>query len=204
MVYTYKNCQQVIRFSAINKFTGKGERTMEEKKSALLVIDMQLGPIWNTYKKEETFKVIQQMISKAEAEGVDIFYIQYEDPKNDMLKKGTPFWQFAPGITPREKDVIIQKNAADSFYETKLHEELQNRRITHLTVVGVRTEYCVDTTCRRALSLGYQVTLIAEGHTTVDDVFPAQQIIEHHNSNLSKLSTPDNKIVVLPSSEHIF
>ncbi|WP_182480673.1 cysteine hydrolase family protein [Peribacillus asahii] len=177
---------------------------MREKKSALLVIDMQLGPIWNTYKKEEVFKVIQQMISKAEAKGVSIFYIQYEDPENEMLKKGSPFWQFAPGITPREEDVIIQKYAADSFYETNLDEELQKREITDITVVGVRTEYCVDTTCRRALSLGYQVTLIADGHTTVDDVFPAKQIIEHHNTNLSKMSTPDCKIVVIPCSEHAF
>ncbi|SOC25301.1 nicotinamidase-related amidase [Ureibacillus xyleni] len=175
---------------------------MIEKKSALLVIDMQLGPIWNTYKQEEVFKVVQKMIAKAEADGVHIFYIQFEDL--DMLKKGTPFWQFAPGIAPREQDVIIQKQAADSFYQTKLHEELQKQCITDLSIVGVRTEYCIDTTCRSALSLGYQVTLIEDGHTTVDDVLRAEQIIKHHNVNLSKLSTPDAKIRVIPLSEHIY
>lgn len=177
---------------------------MGKKSSALLVIDMQLGPIWGTYKQEETIGIVRQLISKAEAGGIDIFYIQYEDPQNDMLKKGTPFWQFAPGITPREEDVIIHKQAADSFYQTNLHEELQKRGITDLTIVGVRTDYCVDTTCRVALSLGYQVTLIEDGHTTVDAVLPAQQIIQHHNSNLSKLSTPDCKIVVTPANEHAF
>ncbi|WP_301285903.1 isochorismatase family protein [Lysinibacillus endophyticus] len=74
----------------------------------------------------------------------------------------------------------------------------------NITVVGVRTEYCVDTTCRRALSLGYQVTLIADGHTTIDDILPAKQIIEHHNINLSKLSAADCKIAVVSSSEHVF
>lgn len=177
---------------------------MKEKKSALIVIDMQLGPIWGTYKQEETMAVVRQMISKAEAEGVDIFYIQYEDPQNHMLKKGTPFWQFAPGITPRTMDVIIPKQAADSFYQTNLHEELQKRNITDLTIIGVRTDYCVDTTCRAALSLGYQVTLIEDGHTTVDDVLSAEQIIKHHNSNLNKLNTPNGKIVVTPSNEHTF
>ncbi|MCM3569266.1 cysteine hydrolase family protein [Neobacillus mesonae] len=175
---------------------------MGEKNSALIVIDMQLGPIWGTYKQEETMKVIRQMISKAEAEKIDIFYIQYEDPQSDVLKKGTQFWQFAPGITPRKQDVIIPKQAADSFYQTLLHDELKKRGITHLTVVGVRTEYCIDTTCRAALSLGYQVTLIEDGHTTVDDTLTAEQIIKHHNTNLSKVSTPHSKLVVIPSNEY--
>ncbi|MFT4413650.1 cysteine hydrolase family protein [Fredinandcohnia humi] len=173
---------------------------MERKNTALLVIDLQLGPIWGTYKQEETIEVIQRVISKAETTNIPIFYIQYEDPQNDVMKKGTQFWQFAPGITPRKEDVIISKQAADSFYQTNLHEELQKQNITDLTIVGVRTDFCIDTTCRAALSLGYQVTLIEDGHTTVDDVLPAEQTITHHNSNLRKLSTPDCKIVVIPST----
>jgi nicotinamidase-related amidase len=47
------------------------------------------------------------------------------------------------------------------------------------------TQFCVDTTCRRAVSLGYDVTLIADGHMTSDtDDLTFEQIIAHHNAVL--------------------
>ncbi|MCM3766915.1 cysteine hydrolase family protein [Neobacillus niacini] len=174
---------------------------MEDKRSALLVIDVQVGPMWGTYKKDETFVVIQTMISKAEQENVPIFYIQFEGPENDLLERGSQFWQFAPGITPRKEDIVIHKRGADSFFQTELQEELHQHNITHLFVVGVRTEYCIDTTCRAALSLGFDVTLIADGHTTVDECIPAEQIIYHHNNVLSRVSTPERRIMVQSSNE---
>jgi len=43
----------------------------------------------------------------------------------------------------------------------------------------------VDTTCRRAFSLGYQVTLVADAHSTWDDqACTAAQIVAHHNEVL--------------------
>lgn len=121
-----------------------------------------------------------------------------------MLERGTQFWQFAPGITPREQDIVIHKRAADSFYQTELQEELQNRGVTNLVVVGVRTEFCIDTTCRAAISQGFDVTLVEDGHTTVDGVYPAEQIINHHNSTLRGVKTPEYQIVVVKADEVIF
>ncbi|NMC12554.1 MAG: hypothetical protein GYA34_06690 [Chloroflexi bacterium] len=43
----------------------------------------------------------------------------------------------------------------------------------------------MDTTCRRAYSLGYDVTLIKDAHSTWNtDVLEAPQIIAHHNQVL--------------------
>jgi nicotinamidase-related amidase len=54
-----------------------------------------------------------------------------------------------------------------------------------LVVAGIQTEYCVDTTCRRAYSLGYDVTLVQDGHSTWDTPdLCAPQIIAHHNRTL--------------------
>jgi aminoglycoside 6'-N-acetyltransferase len=40
----------------------------------------------------------------------------------------------------------------------------------------------VDTTCRRAFGLGYDVTLAADAHGTWDDeTLTAAQIVAHHN-----------------------
>jgi nicotinamidase-related amidase len=84
------------------------------------------------------------------------------------------------------EDVIIHKTAADAFFKTNLEEELNKREITHLVICGLQTELCVDTTCRRAVSMGYHVTLASDTHSTWDSrELTAQQIINHHNQVLS-------------------
>ncbi|WP_425341255.1 isochorismatase family protein [Brevibacillus borstelensis] len=57
-----------------------------------------------------------------------------------------------PGDLATYRDVVIAKQATDAFYQTPLKEEWKKRGITHLVIAGARTEYCVDTTCRSAIS----------------------------------------------------
>ena len=59
------------------------------------------------------------------------------------------------------------------------------RGIHKLIIAGIQTEFCVDTTTRRAYSLGYQVTLVQDAHSTWDtENITAAQIIAHHNLTL--------------------
>lgn len=177
---------------------------MQEEKVALLVMDVQFGPLWGTYKKEETLRVIEKLIAKAEKEKIPIIYTQHEELPGGFLERGSPFWQFEQGISPQSEDTIIYKQATDAFYHTPLKDELRKREITNLVVVGARTEYCVDTTCRAAIALGFHVTLVKDGHTTVDGVIPADTIIKHHNHHLNTVATPSTKISVIPSDQIVF
>ena len=82
-------------------------------------------------------------------------------------------------------DVVVQKRHPDSFQGTTLRQELASRTIERLVITGIQTEYCVDTTCRRAYSLGYDVTLVKDAHSTWDsDHLTASQVIAHHNDVL--------------------
>jgi nicotinamidase-related amidase len=57
-----------------------------------------------------------------------------------------------------------------------------------LVICGMHTEFCVDTTTRRALALGFAVTLIADAHTTAGNrTLSPQQVIAHHNETLSSI-----------------
>jgi len=52
-------------------------------------------------------------------------------------------------------------------------------------LAGIQSEICVDTTCRRAFSMNYKVTLAGDSHSTWDSKnLKAQQIIDHHNQVL--------------------
>jgi nicotinamidase-related amidase len=154
------------------------------------VIDVQLGmfesplipPVHNA---DKLLSVISSAIAHAREAGVQVIYIQHCGGKGHPLQEGTPQWQIHPAIRPSSGDPIVKKRFPDSFQETELQELPQSSSIGRLFVVGIQTDFCVDTTCRRAFSLGYDVGLVEDGHSTWDnEVLTAAQIIAHHNRTL--------------------
>ncbi|NBI29702.1 cysteine hydrolase family protein [Chengkuizengella marina] len=158
-----------------------------KNKSALLIIDVQVimftfdgGSLYNGGK---VLQNIHELLTKARYSKIPVFFVQHTETPN--LIEGKEGWPIHPRIKPLENEMVIQKSTCDSFYKTDLHEKLQEQGIESLIIVGMQTDFCVDTTCRRAFSLGYNNKLIADGHSTFDTkVLKAEQIIEHHNSVL--------------------
>jgi nicotinamidase-related amidase len=66
---------------------------------------------------------------------------------------------------------------------------------------GVATDYCVDATARSALSHGFDVDLLDDGHTTLDDEtgLAASQIIAHHNAVLAASTHPGGRLRLIAS-----
>lgn len=155
---------------------------------AVLVIDIQLGNFASNpvHKADELLAKTKSLIQKARASRVPIIYIQNNGGKGDPDEYGSEGWKMHPSIAPIEGDVVFQKKTPDSFNGTPLDKELKSKGIRDLVIVGLQTEYCIDTTCRRAFSLGYNVTLVKDAHSTWDTpILSAEQIIEHHNRVLS-------------------
>jgi len=99
-------------------------------------------------------------------------------------------------------DYRIRKSTPDSFLRTQLGELLSTLKVTRLIVCGYASEGCVDTTIRRAVALGYEVTIAGDAHTTDDKPYlSAEQIREHHNATLSDLTSFGPKISVVKSSD---
>ena len=158
-------------------------------KTALLVIDVQTGMFGGNdavYKGEELIDTINDLIAKARRSNAPIYFIQHNgEGDEDPLCPHTDGWRIHPKIRISPEDNFIQKNHPDSFHETTLQGDLEARGITRLIITGLQTEYCIDTTCRRAYSLGYAVILIRHGHSTYDtEHLGAKQIIAHHNEVL--------------------
>jgi nicotinamidase-related amidase len=158
-------------------------------KTALVLIDVQLGmfdesdPVYNG---DELLGRIMALIGRARQSGIPIIYVQHDGGgENHPLRPDKPGWALHPAIAPSAGDVVVRKCHPDAFQETGLQGVLEQRGLTHLVVAGIQTEFCVDTTCRRAYSLGYQVTLVQDAHSTWDaGQLNAAQIIAHHNQTL--------------------
>jgi len=133
---------------------------------------------------------LKKLILKARLTNTPVYYIQHNESEGEPLETGTKGWEIHRDVTPKENELVIQKTTPDSFFRTTLYEELQKDGIQHLILAGIQTEYCVDTTCRRAFSLEYKVTLVSDAHGTwnTEDI-TARQILNHHNRVLRSFAS---------------
>ncbi|HXM68856.1 MAG TPA: cysteine hydrolase family protein [Candidatus Acidoferrum sp.] len=173
-------------------------------KAALLIIDVQVGlvELMPSNLQHQVLSNIKILLNQARSARTPVVFIQHDGPKGHPLETETPAWAIHPSILPRSGEPITRKKASDSFFETELAEELQRNKIGHVIIAGAMTEFCVDTTCRRAVTLGYDVTLVSDAHLTRDTpVLTASQIIAHQNLVLDGFSAGTHSIKVTPAAE---
>jgi len=148
---------------------------------------------------------IKTLLTEARASGIPVIYIQHDGAEGHPLEIDTEGWKLYPPLKPADGECVIRKRESDSFFGTTLQQELEKRGIAHLIVAGAMTEYCVDTTCRRAASLGYDVTLVGDAHLTRDnEVLTAANIIAHHNFVLNDFGAGDHVVRVRTADEMVF
>ncbi len=178
---------------------------MSETPEALLIIDVQIGLIEDpeVARGPQVLRHIQSLIAKARTAHKPILYMRHEslDP-NDLLHPSHDEWNIHRDIAPMPSDTVLPKLSSDSFLHTDLDAILTRLGVRHIAVAGCATDYCVDTTCRSALSHGYSVTLASDAHTTGSDgVLSGDAIIAHHNRILANIAIEGVSISVLPSDE---
>ncbi|MFI5118579.1 MAG: isochorismatase family protein, partial [Terriglobales bacterium] len=139
---------------------------MPAAKTALLVIDVQRGilAIPNLARKKEIDQALDQtmariagLIERARTASVPVIYVQHDGGPGHRLEPEAAGWPIRHETAPQPGDPVIHKCASDAFFETILDAELAAAGIQQLVICGCMTQYCVDTTARRAVSLGYDV-----------------------------------------------
>ena len=77
-----------------------------------------------------------------------------------------------------DKATTADRDAYSAFEGTDLHDWLGKRQVVRLVVGGLATEYCVLSTARDALSLGYEVSLLTDAVRAIDPVAGQKAIDE--------------------------
>jgi len=159
-----------------------------DDKTALLLIDIQqamFGPDEICHAPERLVDTVGALLERARRESVPVFHVRHCESEGPF-EPGSAGWHTHSGVAPREGEPVIEKWASSSFYNTDLDMRLRGAGIGRLVIAGLQTEYCIDTACRVAQSLGYDVTLVGDGHSTFDSPdLSARQIIAHHNKVLA-------------------
>lgn len=78
--------------------------------------------------------------------------------------------QFNPEFGPKPGDVVIRQHFAQSgFANTDLDFQLKQHGITHLILVGVIANSCIESTGRYGMELGYHVTIVPDAQAAFSE-----------------------------------
>jgi nicotinamidase-related amidase len=172
--------------------------------TTVLIIDVQQALCSGEHEAFESRQVIERinLVSRqARAAGAPVVVIQHES-RGGPLEYGAEGWRLAEGLEIGPKDIHVRKTAADSFHNTDLQSVLLAHNAKRLAICGFQSEFCVDTTTRRALALGYPVILVADAHSTRSNgVLSAAQIRSHHNETLANINSFGPRVTLLAASE---
>lgn len=168
----------------------KSERTA----SALLVIDVQVGVVQDAHLRDEKVSNIATALAKARAQSIPVIWVRHSE---EELPIGSDSWQIVPELAPSDGEPIVEKLFRSSFVETDLADHLSRLNVGHLYICGAETNNCVRHTSHAALEQGFDITLIADAHTTTGFEWngfevDAARTIDEQNINFMSYALPNS------------
>ena len=154
--------------------------------TALVLVDLQQGNFTDEEPRIHDgpglLERAGQLLAWAREGDMPVIFVLNDGGEGAVDELNTPGFDMHPSLEPLGGEPLITKTTPDGFLETRLQRALEELQVGSLIVAGLQTEYCLDTTCRSAWRLGYDVTLVSDAHSTWDgEVLSAEQIIAHHN-----------------------
>lgn len=145
---------------------------MNHDKTALLLVDAQVNqfdPPYQVASAQELLPRLQGLVGCFRASGAPVVFVRNcGTPGLDPDERGTPGWELHPSFVPLKGELLLDKTTLDTFESTPLEAELKARGIERVVIAGVQSEYCIRATSLGAVERGFEVTLVSDGHSTLD------------------------------------
>jgi nicotinamidase-related amidase len=176
-------------------------------KSALLVVDAQVGVLASVWESNRVLKNIELLVGKARAAGVPVVWVQQSD---DELKFGSDAWKLVPTLVPTAAELVVHKKYNSSFASTDLDQRLRSLGVSRIVLAGAATNWCIRATAYAAVDRGYHLAIADDAHSTESLQFPdgkvvaAEAIVADLNTVFRWLSVPNVRTEVAPASEVAF
>jgi nicotinamidase-related amidase len=167
--------------------------------NALIVIDMQesfrVRPLWRTLHNPDLIANVRRLVEAARAGGEEVVWVLHAeegsggefDPVNGYVRI---FDELAPG----KGEPTVVKSSHNAFSTTNLQQHLTIRGVGSVTVCGLRTEQCVETTARVASDFGYEVSFVTDATGSFPIPHweaPAEQTVEELLADPRTLAAAD-------------
>ncbi|MFT3819709.1 MAG: isochorismatase family protein [Rubrivivax sp.] len=105
-------------------------------KSALLVVDAQVGVLSSIWESKRVIGNLEALVSRARKQGVPVIWVQHAD--DDELKHGSENWKLAPNFVPAPSEAVIHKKYNSSFAQTDLDRKLKALGVSRIVLRPAR------------------------------------------------------------------
>ncbi|MER6525793.1 isochorismatase family protein [Streptomyces sp. NPDC001508] len=138
---------------------------------ALIVIDVQESfrarPLWETISDPEIADKVNRLVRLSRDRGDLVVWVLHAEPgSGDVFDPALGHVRLMEGLERADGEPLVRKTSHNAFTTTNLQQLLTEHGIRDLTVCGIRTEQCVETTTRVAGDLGYRVTFVTDATAT--------------------------------------
>ena len=83
--------------------------------------------------------------------------------KRHSFARGEWGGEWRPEFAPQAGDIVVKEHWGQSgFANTDLDLRLRQQGVTHVVIVGLLANTCIESTGRFAMELGYHVTLVRD------------------------------------------
>lgn len=154
--------------------------SLKKSETALLVVDVQTGLVESHPYHEKLFiENLKRTITYCRNNGIEVIYVRHDDGAGSELERNSAAWQIYKEIVPQNNEKIFDKTVCSSFHSTGLKEYLDEKHIENLILMGMQTEYCIDTTCKVAFEYGYRVYVPENTVATFDHPDITAETLNH-------------------------
>ncbi len=138
--------------------------------NTLIAIDVQEGfgdPAWGERSNPDCEANIDSLLRAWRARGLPVVLVRHDSSSpTSPLRPGAPGNDLMPFVHGPH-DLLVTKTVNSAFYgEPDLDAWLRERGITEVTICGITTNHCCETTARMAGNLGYDVTFVIDATAT--------------------------------------
>ena len=138
----------------------------------LLVVDTQNLIMNNNLYDFDTFKYrIRTLINEARNNEIEVIYVRHDDGVGAKLTKGTLGYEIYREFQPLPNERVFDKNVNSAFKDTGLSEYLHEKGEDTIMIVGLQTDYCIDSTVKCGFEHGFKMIVPANTNSTIDNAY---------------------------------
>lgn len=139
--------------------------------TALLIIDVQESfrrrPLWQAVSNPDIVDDVALLARAAREAGDLVVWVLHSEPgSGTVFDPAGGYVRLIEPLAELDGEPVLIKTSRNAFTTTRLQQLLTERGITKLTISGIQTEQCCETTARLAADLGYEVTFVTDATAT--------------------------------------
>jgi nicotinamidase-related amidase len=153
--------------------------TLDPKKTALVLIDLQNGIVGRDTKPYAAGEVVERSRKMADAfrdKGAPVVFVrvhlsdfqQLPSDETMNLPKEIPAAasEIADAAGKQEGDLLVTKRHWGAFAQTNLEQELRSRGVETVVIGGIATNIGVESTVRQGTGLGFAFVVVEDACST--------------------------------------